>query len=215
MPRYIVWTIAGLIGAALVATVVWPRYVIEPGRVFLRGPGLLSGDFIVKKVPAIGFKSSPPFFKLNGDATSVGGACLIADPVELGISELIGKTCTKNSECPLDSARGWGSYGYCDVDAGKCWVRPGPGAPGTAAAAPFCNRSNDYAGNPAWSVGPHQVNRDLLNVGPPGGHIVHWAIVACQNLDGSKDCGSPTGDGPARIEQMSENVTAVDMPAVQ
>ena len=178
------------------------RYYIVANGITAPAPGRISGSFTIRRSHLIDFKPGAPFIELAGGVRTKGsgGACLLAHAADLGLDQLAGKHCTRNSDCTVPQGSGtpnrsnW--YGYCDVSANQCWVRPGPPVaqvppnPADPKMANFCNRSIDYAPPNLWLAEvPHPANRAPLSVAAvPSAKQVRWRVAACLNGLNGANC---------------------------
>ena len=193
--RGVLVLIAMVASAAIVALIYGhflqtPMYVLEAGPIRLERSGegrLVSGTFTVRGINRADLKGPSPSRELVGAgwSTQQAGACLIADPSDLGVDDI---PCASESECDTAlSSLGRGWKGYCDASNNKCWARPGPGTFKHVASEPFCNRSPDHDPVRKWPEGTHQANRRLLDPrlipGWDPGEVVNWRVYACMTTD--------------------------------
>ena len=205
MNRLLLLPLVVLPTAIVLGAFTWPlRYRFEPGQIIETAPGVITGEFHVRKVPLLRFNGASRFIESPGDSSRLGGACLVALPSQVGVTYSGGSVsptgggCSTDIECkppppnPQEPEKESRMSGYCDKQASQCWVRPGPGDRGTAESAPFCNRSIDLGGH-RWHTGPHKANRVLLDTRTvAAAPTVTWRVVACHSVD--KACRNWLGD---------------------
>ena len=185
------FTVGLLSVAGVLTAIAWSSAIHTQGQEYFTvraGPvanakiSALSGDFQVLKVgPGNGIPSP-----------QLGGACLIFDPGDLGLTELASRRCDANSQCQGGGA----SAGYCDGQTHSCWARP----IGDPLGAGLCNKGKVFEAHVVNSapVGPIDVAQYGVRPGAKA------RVVACLNktgfVPGLNGTGCPSIDGPDRVE---------------
>jgi hypothetical protein len=175
------------------------HYTVRAGPVANAKISALAGTFQMLKVAA------PNGIPSNGR----GGACLVFAAADLGLSEMAGTSCTKNSDCESTQNGNDGkpaSAYYCDGQTKSCWARPGSDLSG----AETCNRPitmTAAALNPVPSTTAGPADAGTLGVKPGAKVRVLACVQATGAIPGLTGTGCGSIDGTDRIEVMGPVAT--------